>query len=269
MLEKVKNIEWTGMSREVQLGWAGVIIGVVGIILSAVGLIGESLALAALGLAFLFAIIAGLSLMLQLQGQVEESNQIVAELHSVMDQPTFTLLNVEKTLTFKDESGDSAEHIDVRTIRTNHRGQTDYWFKEIGSPNLVSNVKIDGKPPDGEIVEGGYKRVCKSSPHPLPWHQSFKSTLTCTVTGAFPEKREAYVHRIVDDTQRVHLKIVFHPDKRCFNAGALLGYGGGSYEPIEDNSANATLYRDEDGKEVELIVENPQRGQHYRIEWEW
>lgn len=258
-----------GMPREILLGWAGLILGVISVILSAVGIIGESLALALFGLAFLLVVVGGLSLLYKMQGQLNASVQQVNELRSSIEEPPFTLLSVEKTLSFEDERGEGASFIDTRKIRANHKGQAQYWFKEIGSPYLVENILIDGDSPDDEELEAGNLRVCKSFPHPLAYRESFETTLTCNVTGAFPDLRESYVHKIVDDTERVQVRIKFHNGKQCLEAKALLGYGGGSYEPIEDGKAEAKLERIGGGREVRFQVENPQRGQHFRIEWRW
>jgi hypothetical protein len=63
-------------------------------------------------------------------------------------QPPFTVLNTEKTLIFEDERGHKASHIDVRTVRANHKGLSEYWFKELGRPDALDNLRIDDQPPD-------------------------------------------------------------------------------------------------------------------------
>lgn len=183
----------------------------------------------------------------------------------LLNQPPFTILNTEKTLKFEDEHGYKASHVDVREVRANHKGPTEYWFKELGVPEALRNILVDDSQPDAQETELGLHRVCKRFQHALGWRESFSTKLTLNIVGAFPNTRETYIHKVVDSTKEAKLRIEFHPSRPCVKAKVYLGYGGGSYEPLE----NARFTRSDNGKELELRLKKPQRGQYYRVEWDW
>jgi hypothetical protein len=180
--------------------------------------------------------------------------------------PPFTVLENKKTLSFEgDPRGHNARHHDVRKIRANHKGMSEYWFKEIGPPNFIQDIQVDGDPPSDQQTELNALRICKRFPQALGWREKFKTTLSLDIAGAFPESHEAYIHKGMDATKKLEIKVKFHNQKRCISGKAYVGYGGGAYEPL----TTGNFSRSEDGRELELIIKKPRRGQHYRIEWDW
>lgn len=190
----------------------------------------------------------------------------VFSLRWIISQPPFTLLGVEKELEFRDKDARNARHTDTRKVMANHKGITEFWFKDIGQPGSLNNVLINGDPPDlEEDRAGGNMGVGKRYPRHFEWRQQFKASLSMEILDAFPDEQEFYTHKVMDKTKRITMAVKFHRGKRFRTVRVLLGYGGASYEVIK----KPNLTKAEDGSELELVVKKPKLGQEYRLEWEW
>ncbi len=184
----------------------------------------------------------------------------------LLSQPPFTLLNVEKKLEFKDSGAHKAVHADTRKVMANHKGITEFWFKDIGQSGSLDNVFINGEAPDLEEQRpGGSMGVGKRYPHHFEWRQQFKAALSMDIFDAFPDEREFYTHKVMDKTKRLTMTVRFDRGKRFRSARVFLGYGGASYEELK----KADLTKTNDGCELELVVRRPKLGQEYRLEWDW
>src|SRR4051812_35489714 len=62
--------------------------------------------------------------------------------------PEFTVLVLEKELTIKDRDARTATLVRRAEMRTNHKGIREWWCRNIASDGAVSNILIDGHPPD-------------------------------------------------------------------------------------------------------------------------
>lgn len=254
-----------GMSREIQLGWAGLVLAVIGILLDVVGLVGESVGIAIIGLSLFVMVIGVLSLLYKAQEQLNSSVGQLNEIRRSLEAPPFTTLNVVRTLTFEDAAAHKAEFTDTRRIQVNHRGISEYWFRQLAPPERIHDKLIDGEEPHDEAQELGLVRLCKKFPRNLSRGESFESTLTANYIDAFPDDTEFFVHSIMDPTEKLRLEVKFHPDKPCLEARTLVGYGAGSYELLEGDQP----VRSNQGRKLEFEIENLNRGQNYRIEWDW
>lgn len=184
----------------------------------------------------------------------------------IINQPPFTLLSIEKTLEFQDNVAHKAAHTDTRTVMANHKGITEFWFKDIGQPGSLDNILISGQPPDlEEHRPGGNMGVGKRYPRHFEWRQQFKATLSMDILDSFPDEREFYTHKVMDKTKRLTMIVKFNRGKRFRSARVLLGYGGASYEEAK----KVNLTKADDGSELELVVKRPKLGQEYRLEWDW
>ena len=180
-------------------------------------------------------------------------------------QPPFTLLDVSKTLTLHDKDGEKATHSCTRTARANHKGITEFWFKDIGPADSAENIVIDGKLPDLERTALGNKGVGKHYPRGLHWRQKIEHTVSLDITAAFPDEREFYTHKVMDKTKKIDMVVQFHPDRPCRSACVYLQYGGAPFEEIKD----ANLERSESGEGLKLSIRKPNLGEEYRLEWLW
>jgi len=236
-------------SRDELLRWVGIGFGLIGFIRALYFFLNEQVVGGLLTLGIVVVIVAA-----------------IFAIRWLTSLPPFTVLESEKTLSFEgDARGHNARYDDVRTIRANHKGMSEYWFKEIGPPDFIQHISVDGEDPRDQHTELNALRVCKRFPHTLGWREKFKTTLSLDIVGAFPEEHEAYIHKILDDTKKVEIRVKFHHRKRCISAQAYVGYGGGAYEPLTTGNFN----RADDGRELVLKLRKPRRGQHYRIEWDW
>lgn len=243
------------LSLDTLLKWIGYLSGVIGLIRAAYFFFNEQVVGGLLTVLTVLVVLAA-----------------IIVIRRLVSLPPFTILNTEKTLTFEDRDGHKASHVDEREVRANHKGPTEYWYKELGIPNALENILVDDNEPDDEETELNLHRVCKRFQHSLGWRQTFETKLTLDIIGAFPDSRETYIHKVVDDTNRATLLVKFHPERPCIGAEVFVGYGGGSYEPVKDARfirPRAQLTRSHDGRKVELKLRKPQRGEYYRIEWDW
>lgn len=182
-----------------------------------------------------------------------------------LNQPDFTLLDVDKTLTFRDRDARSVSHVDTRTVRPNHKGLVEFWFKGLGADGSVENILVDDQQPHVVQVRAGLKEVCKRFPSSLERGQKFRTTATLDFIDSFPDNPEFYTHRVSTNTKKVRLKVRFHPEKRCTSARVYLQFGGAQYQLLR----NPRLEISEDGKEIGLTLKRPKRGEEYRLEWNW
>lgn len=235
--------------QETILAWAGVGLGITGNIPTALLIWNQQVVIA--GLVFMLVAVIVVILFL---------------IRWIIIQPPFALLNIEKKLEFQDGSAHKAAHTDTRKVIANHKGITEFWFKDIGHPGSLTNVLINGQPPDlKEHRPGGNMGVGKRYPRHFEWRQHFKAALSMDIFDAFPDEREFYTHKVMDKTKQLTMNVKFHQGKRFRSAKVLLGYGGASYEEVK----KANLTRGDDGRELELVVKKPKLGQEYRLEWDW
>lgn len=257
-------------------------VGLVGLVLSAAALFNESLALGIIGLALVVISIGALYFLYYSAKNLEETNRSLKETNrslkeanrsleearSFLEEPPFTLLSVEKTLTFNEKDPRVASHVDIREARANYKGLTELWFKEVGPERNVDNVLIDSEEPDFEYTEEGKKSVCrrhpfKHYPDGLGWRDEIRSTLTLDIVDAFPDSREYYTHKVMDKTEKLRVRVKFHPEKRPYRVWVCTGAGGPPWEEIKPSPLR------NHGQEWSLTIENPEWGKHYRVQWEW
>ncbi len=185
--------------------------------------------------------------------------------HRYLQQPSFTLLEVDATLSFEDKNAHKATHVDTRKVRANQKGLTEFWFRSIGSDGSIGNLLIDGKQPDFQQTQAGQTEIGKRFPDGLERGTVFKITASFETTDAFPGNREFYTHEVTNKTQKVRLRVKFHPQKPSTSARVYLQYGNQKHKLLK----TPKLKRSEDGREIEFEVEKPRRGETYRIEWDW
>ncbi len=238
---------------------------VIGLVLNVVAFLAKSTAIALLGGALLVVALVMFVLLYLSARKADAARREADETQDQLNKLPFEILDVEKTLRFEDEEAHKATYVDTRRVRANHRGLTEYWFKELAPIDRIHNILVDDAPPNSEVEELTAKRVSKYFPNGLDRDDEFTTILSFDLIGSFTGACEFYQHRVVDPTQRLRFRATFHPEKLCRDARAKVGHGGGALMPLRD----AELRVLHGGRELEFVVLNPVSGQQYYVEWDW
>lgn len=227
------------MSREELLAWAGIIIGLPGFL---VFFVSTSVGIAALCLALL---------------------ALAIWYHRQSNQPEFTVLEIQKTLTIHRRNGDSATLERSQTARSNHKGITEFWCRNISSDGSITNILIDAAAPHIQKTEAGDIQVCKRFPQALMKGQKFTTILTYDLSNAFLSASEGLIHVVEAPTKHLRLIVILPNGKPARNMRASLRYGGNPHKnlPVPNASNN--------GLRIEMAVNRPVLGAEYSLEWDW
>jgi hypothetical protein len=179
-------------------------------------------------------------------------------------RPEFTILEVEKTLTFEDPQSRHAHLEQRQTVRANHRGLIEYCFRGIGSDGpKPMTITIDNVPPDRVKQIGGAGSACKLFAQPLQWRQTFIIILRIDVIDAFGGNPEGLIHEVPYTTKNLRMKVKFHPQKPGRAPKLTLRYVGNLHKTLAAPALSP------DGLEIETELKRLKRGAQYQLEWEW
>ena len=181
----------------------------------------------------------------------------------VLDQPEFTLLEVNKTIFLNDARGHSATLIRQHKARANHKGITEFWIKGISSDGVIGKILIDDKPPDYQGVDCGDVVVCKRFKRPLQRGQEDELTLSYDIEDGFLRDSETFIHSVAHKTKHLRMAVRCPSDRPIRSARASLRYGGHMHKALPN------LKISENGCKAELIVRKPKLGEQYYLEWDW
>jgi hypothetical protein len=177
--------------------------------------------------------------------------------------PMVTQLEVSKVLTFKDAQASSASLEQTVKARANHKGLTEYWIGNLSADGRVTNICIDGKPPD--LTETLIKdlRIGKRFNRAKKYWEEFSLHVTMDAVNCFPEKTEGLIHIVDHETRTLKIEVIFHEGKPVRQSWATLRLGAEVYDvsPPPEISEN--------GRRLYFEVKNPRLSGHYFIEWNW
>ncbi|MCA1566376.1 MAG: hypothetical protein LC803_12205 [Acidobacteria bacterium] len=227
------------MSREELLAWGGIILGLPGFLAYFVS---PYAGVAALCLALLAVFI-----WYQRQGNLSE----------------FTVLEIEKTLTINTRDGSRATLQRSQTARSNHKGITEFWCRNISSDGSITNIRIDGDPPHIQKTEAGDIQVCKRFQPALSKGQKFNTVLTYDLLDSFSNPSEGLIHVVEAPTKRLRLIVILPHGKPARNVRASLRYGGNPHMNLP------TPHASNNGLRMEMTVNKPVLGAEYCIDWDW
>jgi hypothetical protein len=181
----------------------------------------------------------------------------------LLGQPQFTLLEVEKVLTFHDATAHMATLVRTQKARANQNGLTDFWIRNISADGSIENIQIDNHPPDDERHIAGDIQVCKRFPHPLKRGQIFTMVLSYDLIDSFSQLSEAVSHIVEVKTKKLQIIVHFHEAKPCLTASAFLRFGGQINKELPKPALEHRNRRAEhQGKRLKL-------GGEYSLEWDW
>lgn len=180
-----------------------------------------------------------------------------------VNRTEFTILEVEKRLTFHDSIAHRATLVSSQRVRSNHRGLSEFWCRNISADGPIENVLIDGREPDETSMEAGDMQICKRFPHPLAWRQRIQMVVSYDLINSFPGNPEGLIHTVDRQTKKLRLVVDLNSCKPCAVARAFLRFGGQVYKSLDDPEVS------EGRSVISVEVSNPRQGGEYYIEWEW
>jgi len=181
----------------------------------------------------------------------------------VLGLPQFTILEVEKVLTFHDATAHMARLVRTQRARANQNGLTEFWTRNISADGRIENIQIDNGRPDDERREAGDIQVCKRYPHPLKRGQIFTMVLSYDLIDSFSNANEAVSHIVEGKTKRLQIVVNFHELKPVLTASAFLSFGGQIHKELEKPTVEHRNRR------AEYVHKKPKLGGEYSLEWEW
>jgi hypothetical protein len=227
------------MNREEMLAWVSLFIGLPGFALLVVN--GQ--------------VVIGVLVLVLVGGVIAVS--------MLLGQPQFTILEVEKVLTFHDALAHKATLVRTQRARANQNGLTEFWTRNISADGPIENIQIDNGPPDEVKREAGDIQVCKRFPHPLRRGEKFTMVLSYDLIDSFEKKSEAVSHVVECKTKRVRLIVSFFETKPCLAGSAFLSFGGQRHKELKKPTIQHRNRRAEwEGK-------RPKLGGEYSLEWDW
>lgn len=178
-------------------------------------------------------------------------------------QPSFTHIEVDKTLVIADLNANIAS-VETRIVtRVSHSGITQLWFRGFQPGSQYQNVLVDGNPPSSNKTKAGGLEFCKEFDRPLSSRQVVTVTIKYDVQNAFPvtNPHEFFVtHIVATKTKKLNLKVRFHASKLGQNVKGYISYGSSGPTPDKPLVVNAGV--------AEYAIDRPKIA-HYTIEWNW
>jgi hypothetical protein len=188
----------------------------------------------------------------------------------------YIFLKVEVYLRFQDNLAHKATYVTDREVRANNSGIRDFWFTHIeASEGAVKNMLVDNEPP--ELFDSRFGRISlgKHFPDPVARGTVFRVKQSSELLDTFPEDTESYTYNVATKTDKVLIRVEFHPERPCKAARVYLHPPGfGSPRRLLEPGVSRTLIetsnlrRTEDGHTIEYTVQ-PKVGHAYELEWDW
>lgn len=175
----------------------------------------------------------------------------------------FTYLKIDKKLSFVDKDAALALMEGVFTVRANHTGLQQLWFRNINCDGEIKNIRVDGVPSVPQKKAGSLE-VCKQFNRPLMRGDETTVQLSYELHGSFKGATEGMTHVIGSTTKALSIRVTFHEEKLAKEFRAFVGRGSGVEEPLKDQPRST-----ENGHEAEMVVSKPKIGSYYTVEWKW
>jgi len=176
-------------------------------------------------------------------------------------QPMFTILTILKEVTIHDVEGKTAICKRFQEMRTNRKGVTEFWFRNLAQDGSISNILIDGRLPDEQIVSAGTTQVCRKFNRELEKGEKLPMDLTYTLTDSFTARKESIVHVAALKANKVTLVAIL--PKPCISTELYVTYSGQQSKLLIAPAIST------DRRRLESTIKKPRLGTHYHLEWTW
>lgn len=181
------------------------------------------------------------------------------------NKPLITLLEVEKLASIKDAKGIDASFTSRQKTKTNHKGLTELWFRNISSDGSVSNILIDNKTPSEIKTEAGDVRACVRFNKAKKADEKFEVTLSFDAKNAFPADTEFLIHVVEAETKKLKIVVELPINRKASGARLFLQYGGNPHKEL----AKPLISISSSGQRLESEIKRPLLGAEYCLEWDW
>lgn len=249
---------WSKESQSYVLTWVGAIIGVFGLIVSLIGLIHP----------------AGFPVtpptLLYVGGSSILFGAIVLTMYRVIARigrrPDLETVKIVKALTIHDRDGKEASLSRIQTDHVN-RKVTSHTLTVGGitSSGQIQEIRVDGEDVPSSTWEkvGSDRRVTRVRYQPFEPGQTITREITMKAIDSFPNKVESLAHDVSQHVKTVVLEVNFPADRKPSRVTGYLAFGNQPYQELK------SVQRERDGTKATLIVNKPQLGGSYKLEWEW
>lgn len=178
-------------------------------------------------------------------------------------QPVFTILEVEKILTVHDADGHRASLQRNQKAKANHHGVTEFWCRNISADGSIENILIDNQLPHEQKKGAGEIQVCKHFAQALTRGQQFNTSLYYEMVDSFRSNPEILIHIVESKTRKVRLIVHLPQSRPCRSAKAFSCFGGHVCKILPPPNITDM------GCKIEVILNKPEIGAEYCLEWDW
>jgi hypothetical protein len=178
--------------------------------------------------------------------------------------PPFSVKSAEVLLDFQDDTGKLAKLSKSYRIRPNYSYLQTLVHKNIGADGVIRNICWDDQPVPPQHITERMKEyiVTIQFPFPLRKWREVLGKLSYELVDSFENNPDGLTYCVDFPTKLANIRVSFPSKRPCIKAHAFLGQGAGE-KPISEPSVT------DNGRRLELVLNNPDIGSRYNIYWDW
>ena len=177
-----------------------------------------------------------------------------------MEGSTFTISNLERTITIQDNSGSKAVETQKHAVVTNQSGLSEFWCKNINSNGFVSQITINGTTPAEQLQEDKNTHAAIKFDGNLKSGQTFDIELSFNHKDAFKNTQCILAHTVDNETNLLRL-VVNLPGGRPVTSASV----SCKVDDIETPQLPPVIT---DNRNVVAEIRNPLIGATYYLQWD-
>ncbi len=136
------------------------------------------------------------------------------------NKTSFTISNLERTITIQDNNGSKAAETQKHAVVTNQTGLSEFWCRNINSNGFVSYITINGAPPAEQVQEDSNTHAAIKLDSNLKSGQAFDIELSFNHKDAFKNTRCTLAHTVDNETNLLRL-VVKLPEGRPVTSASV------------------------------------------------
>jgi len=149
--------------------------------------------------------------------------------------PQYRTLSMKKTLEILDKDGSRARLYREQRIVVRYGQLGEIWCRNIVADGSISNLQIDGSPPDGRESTGCLLSICKKFKEPYFKGQEVTVIWTYERLDSFPAIHEALEHDVTPGMQHLELEVRLPEDRRAQRSGLHKLFAGEPAKLLNDS----------------------------------
>ena len=170
---------------------------------------------------------------------------------------------MKKTLEIVTDDGSLAHLHREQRIRVRYGHLGEIWCRNIVADGSITNLRIDGAPPDGFETTGCLLSVCKKFGEPIFRGQEVTVVWTYDLVDSFSADHEALEHDVTPGMHHLELEVRL-PERRLGRNAALHELFAG--EPAKQLNAPVL---EQNGKVLRAKRKGLTEGSTIRLSWDW